>query len=46
MDLGQLGGVGAAVDQERERAPGLDGLELVRVADEQDLGPGGLGDAT
>ena len=42
VDLGQFRGVGAAVDQERERSPGFDGLELVRVTDEQDLGAGGL----
>ena len=42
VDLGQLRGVGTAVDEERERAPGLDGLELVRVSDEQDLRSGGL----
>ena len=42
VDLGQLGGVGAPVDQERERSPGVDGLELVRVADEQHLGARGL----
>ena len=42
MDLGQFRGVGAAVDEEREGAPGFDGLELMGVADEQDLGSRGL----
>ncbi len=46
MDVGQLRGVGAAVDQEREGAPGFDGLELIRVTDEQYLGSGGLCDAS
>ena len=45
VDLGQLRGVGAAVDQQREGAAGFDGLELMRVTDEQDLGARACGDA-
>ena len=42
VDLGQLRCVGASVDEEREGPAGVDGLELVRVADEQHLGARGL----
>jgi len=37
MDLGQLWSVGAAVDQQCERAARIDGRELVGVADQEDL---------
>ena len=42
VDLGQLGCVRTAVDEEREGSAGVDGLKLVGVADEQHLGARGL----